>query len=154
MWRLVQIFAVVVVLSGGSDQATGPSDFNTGRDGLLIRGYDPVAYFAMGEAVKGTSGISHRHDGLLFHFATEAHRDEFETDPEAYIPAFGGYCAYGVALGEHLDSDPEAWRIIDGRLHLFLDHGTRGVWMLDEAQNKAEAERLWPNMQARTPVPE
>jgi hypothetical protein len=45
------------------------------------------------------------------------------TNPEKYVPAYGGYCAFGISVGKKFIGDPEVWRIVDGRLYLNLDTG-------------------------------
>jgi len=55
----------------------------------------------------------------------------FEANPEKYIPAYGGYCAYGVAVGNKFIADPELWMIEDGKLYLNLDTDIQKKWLKD-----------------------
>ena len=43
------------------------------------------------------------------------------TRSKPILPAYGGFCAYGVALGKKFDDDPRYWKIVDGKLYLNLD---------------------------------
>lgn len=52
----------------------------------------------------------------------------FEADPQQYLPAYGGYCAYGVAVGKKFVADPEVWKIVQGKLYLNLDKGIQQKW--------------------------
>jgi len=119
---------------------------NLSPDGLILKGHDPVAYFTERDALLGDPDISATHDGARYHFATQANRAAFLAEPERYAPAYGGHCSYGVRMGQKLDIDPEAWRIVDGRLFVQLDHGTRLVWMLDETNNIEVADAVWPQI--------
>jgi YHS domain-containing protein len=94
---------------------------NTGYFGnVAILGYDPVAYFTESKAVKGSPEFSQRWLGATWHFASAKHRDAFTSEPIRYAPQYGGFCAAGAAFGEaSANIDPEAWRIVDGRLYLF-----------------------------------
>ena len=56
-----------------------------------------------------------------YRFATAAHLETFKANPDKYIPAYGGYCAYGVSVGAKFDGDPRYWKIVDGKLYLNLD---------------------------------
>lgn len=47
----------------------------------------------------------------------------FEVNPQKYLPAYGGYCAYGLGVGKKFVADPEVWKIVDGKLYLNLDKG-------------------------------
>ena len=69
-------------------------------------------------------------------------------NPEKYAPAYGGWCSYGVRVGKKLNIDPNAWKIIDGRLYMQLDLGTQKVWYKDWMKNIEIADRLWPSIQS------
>lgn len=127
---------------------------NTGLfGGVAIMGYDTVAYFTEGRAIKGSPAFSHEWLGTPWHFANADHRDLFAADPARYAPQYGGYCTGGVALDGHAaeNIDPErAWRIIDGKLYFVYD--PTYVEDLDgPAQGAilAAAEEKWPDLEAR-----
>ncbi|MEM8873221.1 MAG: YHS domain-containing (seleno)protein [Planctomycetota bacterium] len=94
---------------------------NTDKTGVAINGYDPVAYSEMGEPKKGNFQIASTHDGATYWFVSEKHKALFDADPEKYLPQYGGYCAYGVAIGRKFNADPHTWAIIDGKLYLNLN---------------------------------
>ena len=116
---------------------------NTGKDGVAIKGYDVVAY-AAGTVAKGTRQFEHRWNGAAFHFSTAANRDRFAAAPEKYAPQFGGYCAYAVSRGYTADIDPEAFRIVDGKLYLNYSRSVQRRWEEDIAGNIAKAKANWP----------
>ena len=64
---------------------------NTDEFGVAIKGYDTVAYFTEGRAVKGTADFESLWQDARWHFANAKHRDLFEADPERYVPQYGGY---------------------------------------------------------------
>jgi YHS domain-containing protein len=86
-------------------------------------GYDPVAYHTEGKPVKGNGWNVAEYEGVTYLFANKKNRKMFEADPEKYLPAYGGYCAYGVAIGKKFAIDPEVWKIENGKLYLNLDTG-------------------------------
>src|SRR4051794_32239293 len=67
--------------------------------GTAIHGYDPVAYFAEGGPRKGRADLVVYRNGARWLFSSEENRNRFLESPETYLPAYGGYCAYGVAQG-------------------------------------------------------
>ena len=87
-------------------------EVNTDATGFVIRGYDPVAYFTEGRPVPGRSDLSVEYKGGNYLFATAANRDAFKANSEKYAPRYGGYCAYGVAVGKKFDIDAASWRIV------------------------------------------
>jgi YHS domain-containing protein len=60
-----------------------------------IDGHCPVAYFALDEAAEGKAEFSSTHDGKLYYFVSAEAKQEFESDPNKYVPAYGGRCAFG-----------------------------------------------------------
>src|SRR5688572_11340240 len=67
--------------------------------GLGAKGYDVVAYFTDGKAMKGSPQFMHDYGGVTWRFASAEHRDLFKAEPARYAPQYAGYCAYGVAVG-------------------------------------------------------
>jgi len=82
-----------------------------------ISGYDPVAYFTEGKPVKGNGYNVVDFRGVTYAFASEENKEMFEANPEKYVPAYGGWCAYGVAVGKKFVADPEVWKIVKGKLY-------------------------------------
>ena len=42
--------------------------------------------------------------------------------PEAFVPQYGGFCAYAVATsGKKVGINPKSFQIKDGKLYLFYD---------------------------------
>lgn len=109
-----------------------------------IRGYDPVAYFTENKPVKGNKSISYEWQNAVWHFSTTAHRDSFALHPEQFAPQYGGWCAYGWAQGYPAKTEPEAWRIVDGKLYLNYDLSIQKKWDKKQKQYISEADKNWP----------
>ena len=102
------------------DESTPTSDMVvSGYEGVFIFGYDPVAYFTMDKAVKGSADFTYEYLGGEWHFVSDEHREMFVAEPVKYIPQHGGYCSSATTGGEVFAANPRAWRIIDGKLYLF-----------------------------------
>jgi len=86
---------------------------------LVLKGYDPVAYFTENKPMKGDPKYAYDWDEGRYHFASARHRDMFAGDPEKYAPQFGGYCTGSMSRGVRNEGDPEGWTIKDGRLYVF-----------------------------------
>jgi YHS domain-containing protein len=111
-----------------------------------INGYDPVAYFTDGKPMKGSGYHVADFEGVTYAFASKEHKEMFEAKPEKYMPAYGGYCAYGVAVGKKFVVDPEAWKIVDGNLYLNLDRDIQKKWLKDVPGYIKKAEANWPKI--------
>lgn len=127
---------------------------NLDSTGVAIEGYDPVAYFTESKAVKGLSGIRSTHAGATYHFATAEHRQLFESDPDRFIPQFGGYCAYAASINTISPVDPEYWEIVEGRLLLQHNQKAWDLWHKDAKVNLVKADRNWPGIVERNGSPQ
>ena len=126
-------------------------EVNTDATGFVIRGYDPVAYFTEGRPVPGRSDLSVEYEAGKYLFATAANRDAFKANPEKYVPRYGGFCAYGVAVGKKFDIDPSSWRIVDGRLYFNLNPVILEKWSEDAKGYIRKSEENWPQIRAKAP---
>lgn len=88
---------------------------------------------------------------MIYVFANKKNRKMFEANPEKYIPAYGGYCAYGVAVGNKFIADPELWMIEDGKLYLNLDTDIQKKWLKDIAGYIDKANSNWMKIRNKTP---
>lgn len=114
-------------------------------NGYAIRGYDPVAYFALGRPVVGDDAFTARWNGAVWRFASAANRDAFLAEPEAFAPQYGGFCAWAVAAkGELYSTQPENWSIVDGKLYLNFNDAIQATWETDIPGFIAAGDRRWP----------
>ncbi|MEO1519972.1 MAG: YHS domain-containing (seleno)protein [Cyanobacteria bacterium J06633_2] len=118
------------------------------EDGIAIRGADPVAYFTQGEAVIGSAEFEHEWNGATWRFASAENRDMFASNPEEFAPQYGGYCAWAVSQGTTAPVEPDAWRIVDGKLYLNFDQRVQQRWEQDIEGNIALADENWPGVLA------
>ena len=126
-------------------------DINATTTGLAMRGYDPVAYFTDGKPTRGDWQITASHNGATYRFASESNRDAFMADPAAYIPAYGGYCAFGTAMGFKFDGDPNVWKIVDNKLYLNLSKGVQTRWEGKQAHFISTANVKWSDIKDKDP---
>ena len=137
---------LVTLLVPLAAQAADP--VNQSLFGVAVEGTDVVAYFTEGRAMKGSSEFEHEWNGATWRFASAKHRDRFAKDPERYAPRYGGYCAYAVSQGGTAPIDPEAWKIVDGRLYLNLDRDIQKIWERDVPGYIERADENWPRILA------
>lgn len=128
-----------------------PADVNVDAKGLILRGYDAVAYQTENKAVQGSPAFSAQYGKETYHFASAANRDTFKANPARYAPAFGGFCAMGVAMGRKLDGDPKVFRVVDNRLFLNVNETVQTRWVQDIPDNVKKAEQVWPGLKGKTP---
>ena len=92
---------------------------NVDSKGVILKGYDAVAFFKQGKPVKGNPAIESTYQGATYLFASAADKADFDKDPAKYAPQYGGFCAYGVANGVLADIEgPDAFTVYKGKLYL------------------------------------
>jgi YHS domain-containing protein len=148
--RSVAVFVLAVSAAVGGPPAFADDSVNTGYfGGVAIMGYDPVAYFTEGKAVKGSEKFSYEWLGTPWYFANAKHREMFISEPIKYAPQYGGYCAGEVAHGSvTVNTDPEAFKIIDGKLYLIYDKGSAEWFAAHSDETVPKADGNWPKVAA------
>lgn len=142
MKTLTILFLSVLSLSGFSQQVYATDDG-------AIRGYDPVAYFESGEPTKGSSEFTYGWNGATWYFASQKNLDMFKNDPESYSPQYGGFCAYAVGNGYTYEADPNAWKIVEGKLYLNYSKGIQKKWSAKQDYFIKQADTNWPNLKSQ-----
>ena len=115
-----------------------------------LQGYCPVAYFVADQALPGTADYTSTYDGKLYYLFNEEVKAEFDSNPEKYLPQYGGRCAFGMSIEKELEPDPTNYKVIDGKLYLFLKNDETDALELwnreNEAQCLANADRYWEKL--------
>ncbi len=146
---LSRLFAAIALTTALAAPVMAADETNVSRGatlsgpGLAAHGYDVVAYFSDGKPTLGSDEFAIAHGGGTYRFATRANLEAFKTDPAKYEPAYGGFCAYGIALGKKFDGDPRYWRIVSGRLYLNLNKEIQAEWLKDVGGNLVKSEANW-----------
>jgi len=113
-------------------------NYNLKKD-FIAEGYDVVAYFG-NKALKGNDQFTTEFEGAKYKFISSENLKTFIENPEMYVPQYGGYCAYAIAVkGEKIGVNPKSFQIIDGKLYLFYNS-----WGVDtlEKWNEEGVEKL------------
>lgn len=148
------LLSITVAIAGASQGKLLAVDSNH----IAIKGYDTVAYFTDGKAVKGNSRFEYVFDGATWQFSSAAHRDLFVADPDHYMPQCGGFCAMCAATNECAErvdlhpGDPHAWKIVDGKLYMVGDKKVLDRWKANSAENIRQANGHWRSIQQRQSV--
>ncbi|WP_164078358.1 YHS domain-containing (seleno)protein [Alteromonas facilis] len=111
-----------------------------------IYGYDTVAYFTVGEAVKGKDAFTTQWRGADWYFSTQQHLDLFVADPKKYAPQYGGYCAYAMSDGRLVGIDEDAFTIVDGKLYLNYSKSVMKEWNANAAEYIQQADSHYPTV--------
>lgn len=138
---LAGLFAITTLLIAAI--ANAGVDTETDKNGVILAGYDAVAYFTENAAVIGNSEYTAVHNGAIYRFSSAKNRDIFSKNPEKYEPQFGGFCAYGAALGKKFEVNGKAFEIVDGKLFVNKNEDVYEVWVEDKEENIVNANVQW-----------
>jgi len=144
---LIKSVTVAATLAVSSLSFAADIDVNANGNDLAIHGYDAVSYFTDSKATKGNNKYTATHKSAIYQFSSEENRDAFQANPERFAPQFGGFCAMGVALNKKLDTDPTAWKIVEGKLYLNLNKAVQKKWLSDVPTHLDTANRVWSGIQ-------
>lgn len=115
------------------------------------QGYDLVSYQQKSGPIRGSGNHVVFYQGVAYVFASTENKKTFAANPEKYLPAYGGYCAYGVAMGHKVISDPLAWKLVNGKLYLNLNREIQGIWGKDISGNIKKADEQWLKIKDKDP---
>lgn len=142
--------ALILALFAAFAAFAAPADADEpvfhGQDGIAIGGYDTVAFFAEGRPVMGRADHAVMWKGVVWHFVSARNQEVFESNPRAYAPRFGGYCAYAVSQGYLASGSPVNWQIVDGRLYVLHSGAIHRMWQPAAADLIAQAMGNWPGI--------
>jgi len=132
---LVMLVAALAAGAAAAESAQGQE--------LAIKGYDTVAYFKLGKATRGSESFTFRWRDMTWHFSSQEHRDLFAAAPEQYAPQYDGYCAWAMTESRLAITDPEVWKIVDGKLYLNCSQAAYEKWSRDIPGHIRKADAIW-----------
>jgi len=144
-------FIGIAVALAACSRTESELGFNTDTSGVALRGFDAVAYFAVDNAVKGDGKYQYVWNGVKWLFSSEENMKKFQANPEEYAPQFGGYCSYAVSEGYTADGDPEAWKIVDGKLYLNYNKQVKAKWEQNQSERINKGSSNWQEFKKKKP---
>lgn len=129
-----------------ADEYNVTNGLTLGGNPLGMHGVDPVSMFQGNAPTQGEAVHTSTHDGVDYYFASAGAQQAFEADAEAYLPQFGGFCAFGVYVGKKLDGDVRYVDIVGGKLYLFVNAAILEKYLENPEQVIAGADAKWPGI--------
>ena len=130
--------------NGALDKTT--AQVNKDSSGLALGGYDAVAYFKENLPREGSPQFTADYNGAKWQFTSAENRDAFKIEPAKYAPQYGGYCAWAVGHNYTAKGDPNAWRIVDGKLYLNYNKEVQEKWQQEIPKYVADGDKNWQNL--------
>ncbi len=130
-----------------ADEYNVSSGVTTAAAPLGLHGVDAVTLSTFNAVAEGDAAHTVVVDGVAYYFASADSAREFESAPAKYLPQFGGFCAFAVALGKKFDGDPRYADIVDGKLYLFVNAEIFEKYKKDSKRIIAKAHKTWSSIQ-------
>jgi YHS domain-containing protein len=121
----------------------GQHKLNLDSKGVILKGYDPVAYFTEKKAVKGSPKYQTTHEGAIYYFSSAANLATFKQSPSKYVPQYGGFCAHGMANRQANDSDPSVFFVLNGKLYVCASSEAAKKFQSNPQANVKKADENW-----------
>jgi YHS domain-containing protein len=131
-----------------ADNATKPKKIHLRN--VILKGYDPVAYFKQGKAVPGDPTIKSRYKGSTYLFASQEDKAEFDKDPARFEPQYGGFCANSMSRGVKADIDPKVFRVYKDKLYVCSSPRALAEFSSNIDANISKADENWLKIGAST----
>jgi YHS domain-containing protein len=133
----------IVILAEEIGKPAPKARIDVDRSGVILKGYDPVAYFTRHQAAKGNPAIQTRFGGAIYYFVSVADKLAFSKDPSRYVPQYGGFCAYHLSKGELRESDPADFFIYKGKLYVCSAANGAKEFRSNIDENVRKADENW-----------
>jgi YHS domain-containing protein len=150
---LMAVFVATVVYFFANSANAAPkakgnetTKLNVDSKGVILKGYDAVAYFTQGKPVKGNPAIKSNYQGATYLFASAADKAAFDKNPAKYVPQYGGFCAFGVSVGVLSDIEGPGGFVHKGKLYVCGDEAAGKSFRSDLKGNIAKADANWPKL--------
>jgi YHS domain-containing protein len=124
----------------------GAKKINVDSNGVILKGYDPVAYFTQNKAVKGDPKYQTTYQGAIYYFSSAADLATFKKNPSKYAPQYGGFCANSVKNKKLVDSDPSVFFIVKGKLYVCSTPKAAKEFQVHTLEDIIEANRNWEQL--------
>ena len=110
-----------------------------------LKGFCPVAFIEMGEAMEGDPDLSSTYKGNEYYFASEGAKELFDKNPAKYVQhiAYDGWCATAMAMSIKKQPDPTLYTIKDGNVYLFSSKEAKAQFDKMPSKTIKKADAHW-----------
>ena len=143
MKKIIIILALLLSALSTTSVWAADSIYTSWKNNLAVGGYDTVSFFS-GKPQDGKEEFRYDYAGAEWHFSTRGNLDLFKTNPEAFMPQYGGYCAWAVASNKLAKGNPKYWHVEDGKLYLNFNARIQRRWEKDIPLFVNDANENWP----------
>jgi len=151
MKYLVRSLLVTLMLASGFALSLNAqaSKAHSQKKSIALHQYCPVAYVAMGKAVKGNSKYASTYRGKTYYSSSADAKKMFDAEPAKYLPKYDGYCATALAMGQKMESDPELFSVHEGATYLFSSKDAKQAFDKDPEATISMADKQFAALEKK-----
>ena len=71
-----------------------------------------------------------------------------KANPSKYAPQYGGFCAYGAAIGAKFPVDPTVFAVVDNKLYVNNSAGVSKIWTAKQSKAITLADNKWSKIRS------
>jgi YHS domain-containing protein len=139
----VAVFAAVNTPCAAKEKGAKAPKVNVDQNGVILKGYDAVAYIKQNKAVKGDPNYSSSFGGATYYFASADDKKAFDESPAKYVPQYGGYCAHSMTKRKLKDIDPNVFFVHKNKLYVCSTPEAGKAFSSDPEANIQKADANW-----------
>ena len=88
---------------------------------------------------------------MVYYFTSEKQKQQFDENPERYIPQYGGFCVFGAYARAKFRTDPNKFIVKDEKYYLFLNNvelDAKQLWLAEKNHDKLKsvADKNWKKL--------
>ena len=121
----------------------GQHKLNVDTKGVILNGYDVVAYFTEKQAVKGDPKYQASYHGAIYYFSSAKDLAIFKNNPSKYVPQYGGFCANSMKNRKAVAADPTVFFVVKGKLFVCSSPEAKKEFRANEEKNIKKADQNW-----------
>ena len=149
--QIKHILVVLTIFTSSVAISQDKQAFNIDNSNIALQGYSPVSYLDLGIAQKGLKEHKSEYNKVVFYFTSKEQKKKFDSDPERYLPQYGGYCAFGTYAGAKFRTDPNKFLVRDGKYFLFLyniELDAQQLWLAEDNHDGLvkKADKNWEKL--------
>ena len=145
MKTFILALALAFTTLSGASAFAKDTIYTSWKNNVAVGGYDTVSFFS-GKPELGKRDFVYDYAGAKWRFATRGNLDLFKTNPEAFMPQYGGYCAWAVSQDKLAKGSPSHWHVEDGKLYLNFNARIERRWEKDIPGYITLADENWPEI--------
>jgi YHS domain-containing protein len=119
----------------------GQYKLNVDGKGVILNGYDVVAYFTEKQAVKGDPKYQASYQGAIYYFGSAKDLAIFKNNPSKYVPQYGGFCANSIKNRKAVAADPTVFFVVKGKLYVCSSPEAEKEFRANEKENIKKADQ-------------